>query len=71
MKPEEMFGDYIDVEDLKSDHKDKYAVEVKCENCGYEKHFLIPYGRSVRGYLKNEVCKKCGNKIIKQRFKQE
>lgn len=43
-----------------------YVVEVKCNNCSKSLFHLVPLGIEVNEHLKEEVCKFCNCKLIRQ-----
>ena len=48
-----------------------YSVEIKCQNCGFEKWYHnIPVGEEVENYLASEKCIKCGCKIIREKIEK-
>lgn len=65
MKKEEVF------KELKEEKK-FYSVKIKCQNCGFERYYNdIPFNESAKAYLRDEVCSKCGCKIIIEKRKND
>jgi superfamily II helicase len=46
----------------------EYSVCVICQNCKSERYYSIPLGTSIKDFLTDEVCIKCGCNVIEEEF---
>lgn len=52
-------------EDIEKSEKGKYIVRVICKNCRFKEKVAVPQNTSVKNFLKNVACSKCGLKELK------
>lgn len=62
-KPEEE-EEEKEQEDNEEEEENTYEFDLDCENCENRESYDIPKGKTLKEYLKDEICDNCGCKII-------
>ena len=61
-----MFGNKENDEEEQEQEEAKYNFDEECENCFAPYSFEIPFGTTVKDFIKDKKCENCGCNIIKE-----